>query len=167
MSDDTVMEQPKRGRPPRQEEVKRERRRRGRVGGEASLRLYVPPEYKAHWSNYELRWINDNRGRLHQKTKNDDWDICYSHELPGAEPLTGDGPGTAITANAVGVGGDGKAYPAYLCRKPKDYYEADKRAEQEEIDKQENAVLKYEKPAGPGGLTIGADEDNAYVPSQR
>ena len=168
MSEDTVVESPKKatGRPERKEEVKEERRRRGRSGLDRHLRLTVSDEWKDHWKDYELRWVNDDRGKLQQRTERDDWDICHRHELPSAEPL-GDGEGTPIK-QTVGIGADGRPMQAYLCRKRKEYYKADKDAEQKAIKDQEDAVLNYKAAAGgQQGLNPSAPEDNAYVPSGR
>src|SRR3990167_5219414 len=139
MSEDTVVESPKKatGRPERKEEVKEERRRRGRSGLDRHLRLAVSDEWKGH-----------------------------RHELPSAEPL-GDGEGTPIK-QTVGIGADGRPMQAYLCRKRKEYYKADKDAEQKAIKDQEDAVLNYKAAAGgQQGLNPSAPEDSAYIPSSR
>lgn len=159
------MEQTKRGpgRPKRDETVKAERRRRG-SSNTVKLRGDVPAEWKRHWSGYSLRWINDHKGRLHQMTQNDDWDICYFEELPGAKPI-GDGqPGNPITVEAASIGADGRPYNQYLCRKPLEYYEADKKAKQDELKKQEDAMLTYKSSTGEG---LNVQDDTTYVPSRK
>ena len=157
------MEEVKRGpgRPPRKETTKTERRRR--VDSVQQMRMVVPIEWKEFWNDYELRWINDNKGRLHQMTKNDDWDICYHHELPDAKPVGDGGEGQPIISQAVSVGGDGRAFNAYLCRKRKEYFEADKKAKQDALKKQEDAMLTYKTSTGEG---LNVQDDTTYVPSK-
>ena len=163
MSDDIIVEQPKRpvGRPPRQEEVKAERRRRAGSGIERHLRLSIPEEYKD--PNYVYRWINDNLDRVKLKTTQDDWDIVHEHELPNATVKQGEGEGTPIK-RIVGRGPDGLPMPAYLCRKRKDYYQADKAKEQKAIEDAENAVLTHKTAAGSQGLNPSSPDDKAYIP---
>lgn len=150
MTDDTIVDYPKKDskRPDRKEEVKQDRRRRGKMGLDRHLRLYVPPEKLD--PAYKHRWINDSLGRLHAKTNQDDWD-----RVPDEEP------------RIVGIGPDGKAMHAYLCRKRKDYYAADKAEEQAAIKEQEDAVLMHKTAAGQGGLNPNAPADYAYVPGKR
>lgn len=163
--DDNITELPKRrGRPPRQEQVKTERRRRGKMGPEAQMRMVVPHDWREHWKDYELRWVNDQKGRVRQKTVNDDWDICYSHELPDASPLGEGEKGTPVMTQAAGIGGDGRPYNAYLLRKRKEYFEADKRERQAELDKQEKGLLQYKQGTGDG--LDPASDPHTYVPSQ-
>ena len=146
MTDDTVVELPKSKRPERKEEVKEERRRRGVQGLERHLRLNVNKDKID--PAYEYRWINDALGRLQAKTTQDDWDRVED-EAP----------------RVVGIGPDGKAMHAYLCRKRKDYYQQDKAEEQAKLKEQEDAVLKHKAAAGQDALNPGAPE--AYVPGRR
>jgi len=153
MADDTFVELPKKDakRPERKEEVKQERRRRGKMGIERHLRLSVSDAKLKEYGGtdkYAFRWINDSLGRMEAKTREDDWD-----KVEGEPP------------RVVGIGPDGRPMHAYLCRKPKEYYEEDKRAEQDEIKKQEDAVLTYHKGTGQDGLSPG--DPNVYIPSRR
>ena len=140
---DTVKKDSKR--PERKEEVKEERRRRGPGGLERHLRLNVNKDKLD--PAYEYRWINDALGRLHAKTTQDDWD-----RVEDESPRT------------VGIGPDGKAMQAYLCRKRKDYYQSDKAEEQAKLKEQEDAVLKHKAAAGQDALNPG--DPSAYVPGR-
>ena len=140
------------GRPPRQEAVKKSRRRREGLGLDRNLRLHVPEGVKD--PNFHYHWINDNPGRILNKTVQDDYDIVTEEDLRGEK--LGEGEGTQVK-RAVGTGPDGGWKYAYLCRKPKDFYKEDQKTEQAEID----AKMKAIKQGSQEGL---GKEDHSYVP---
>jgi hypothetical protein len=107
--------------------------------------------------NFEYRWLNDTPGRLESKTKLDDWDVVTTP----ADPTKDDGEGTAVR-RPVGTTPEGKPLYAYLCKKPKHYYEADKTEEQKMIAAEEENLRR--------GEVKGADAltgPMAYVPGGR
>ena len=152
------------GRPLRQEEVKKERRRRGILGPERNLKLYVPEAAKD--PNYVYRFINDRPGsdRVAKLTQQDDYEIVHQHQLLGGygseAPAEGQ-PGTPVRRR---VGSDGgQPIYAHLVRKPKEYYDADKKAEQALITDAENVVLSGKRQ----GSNELSPADNAYTPGER
>lgn len=164
MSDQFTPETPKRGpgRPPRTEEVRQQRRRRADTGSTAGLKMYVHPDAKD--PNYEYRIFNDSPGRIHSKTVMDDWDIVTIDQMHGKhDPGRQHGEGTQVQFLA-GEGKDRKAMSAYLCRKPKDLYEQDKKQEQAAIRAQEEEMRRghVASPHGPSGISRA----ESYIPTE-
>jgi hypothetical protein len=108
------------GRPPRNEEVKVERRRRQGSGADRNMKLFVPEEAKD--PNFYYRWVNNKPGRVKQLTQMDDYDIVSAD---GAID-TGTAEGTVVKRTVDRREGD----EAVLVRKPLHFYEADKAEEQ-------------------------------------
>jgi hypothetical protein len=105
---------------------------------------------------FTYRIINDEPGRIHALTVQDDWDVVTHAQM-----------GTERDAKEKGVGSSvefvvdrqtGKK--AVLVRKPLDYYKADKAKEQASITAQ-MADIKSGKHQGPDALA----GPNAYVPT--
>ncbi len=141
----------RRGRMPRKEEVRVERRRRksGLLAGTVTP-LDVDAEVKAaNEGEYELRWINDTSGgRFHSLTVEDDWD-----------PVT-DKDGTIIKKR-VGLQTDDKTpMDAVLCRKPKDWYREDQKEKNQLLDEQMTEIKRGSSSDGGSVQATGA----AYVP---
>lgn len=141
----------RRGRPPRKEAVKRDRRRRNSAllnGTQQTLEVdrEIREQYEGE---YELRWINDDsKGRLHAKTNDDDWEIVKGKD------------GENI-AKRAGLQSDGsKALHTYLCRKPKDWCAAD-RAEKDAILDRQVSELKRGSSSDPNSIQATGQ---AYVP---
>lgn len=135
------------------------RRRRRDVDSEEdrNMKLQVPDALKD--SNYSYRWINDTAGgRIMDKTQADDWDLVTKEEL-SKEGYTVNSLDTGDQIKRVVGSQDGQPLYAYLCRKPKEYYEEDKKAEQAKIDEIEQQILRGQNsdPKGLGG-------PNSYVP---
>ena len=154
----------KRGRPPRKEAETSQRRRRGTLSLDRNLKLHIPEAAKD--PNYVYRFINDRMGtdRVRKLTMEDDYDIVHTHELLGGygdEPPAEGQEGTPIRRQ-VGSS-DGKPTYAYLVRKPKQYYDADKAEEQKLIDSQEKERLSGQR-TGANELTPA---DRAYTPGQQ
>lgn len=104
---------------------------------------------------YTYRIINDEPGRIHALTVQDDWDIV-THAQMGTERDTkekGVGSGVEFVVDRQA----GKR--AVLVRKPLDYYKADKAKEQDAISAQ-MADIKRGKHQGPDALS----GPTAYVP---
>jgi len=139
------------GRPSRQQETQQRRRRRETLGDERHLKLGVPDALKD--PSFEYRWINETGNRIQSKTEMDDWDIVKSP----VDPAKDDGEGSPVR-RAVGTV-DGKPQYAFLCRKPKEFYVEDKKAEQNLIKADEDALRR--------GQVKGSDAlsgPHAYVP---
>ncbi|WP_299477010.1 hypothetical protein [uncultured Paracoccus sp.] len=152
MNDTNTTERAPRG---RVEAERTERRRRQEVTGGRRYRLSVSGKDP----NYEYRWINDIPGRVHQLTKDDDWDVVQS---------TGGKGNTSVgTLDERVVDANGRK--AILVRKRKEWYEADKRKEQGIVEAREEGLRRgvapnseeMKQPDGmyvpQGGISIGRD----------
>ena len=102
------------------------RRRREDIGPNHQRRLAV--DTRNFDPAYTYRFINDEPGRVHALTKQDDWDIVTSAEI-GERDAKEKGVGTGV--EFVVDRSTGKR--AVLVRKPLDYYKADKAKEQARI----------------------------------
>ena len=105
------------------------------------------------FNNFAYRWINDTAVRLFAKTKQDDWDIVNNQG--GAVKEDSADLGDAVSY-VTGVSADGSALRSYLCRKPKAYYEEDKKAAQAALDEQLAQLQR-------GNAADGANQSD-YVP---
>lgn len=108
-----------------------EGRRRKVGGGIVGQRLGVS-ESMLDFNNFAYRWINDAPARLHAKTQSDDWDIVRNDG--GVKEDNAD-LGNAVSY-IVGTNKDGSPMRAYLCRKPKTYFDEDQTAKHAELDRQ-------------------------------
>ena len=137
---------------PRQAEGHAKRRRRGDLDETRNRKLYVPEHVKD--PAYEYRWINDtDGGRLTSKTKFDDWDIVTEAEMRGEVEATA-GVGTQVKRP---VGGNNEF--AYLCKKPRDLAEADRRKARVPLDEMEEQLKR-----GPLASGDGLKPSESYVP---
>ena len=134
---------------PRAEQHAERRRKRGTVYGS---RLGVSDSL-LDFDNFAYRWINDTPGgaRIFDKTQNDDWDFVTQD----GGVLKTDATDAAVSV-VVGTSPDGSALRAYLCRKPKKYYDEDQAEKSEELDRQPQQMRMGNAPDG----TSQAD----YVP---
>lgn len=107
-------------------------RRRTRRGGVNGFRMQVAMD-RLDFNSFAYRWINDSPGgaRIYDKTKNDDWDIVSQD----GGTVKGDALDGAVSF-VVGTSPDGSALRAYLCRKPKKYFEEDAAEKQADLDRQ-------------------------------
>lgn len=173
-------DKPRRGRPPKQPEAEatvaqaapaetpnprsakaeaKARRRRRDVDSEEdrNMKLLVPETLKD--PNYTYRWINDTAGgRIMDKTQADDWDLVTKSDI-SKDGYTVNSFDTGDNVKRVVGSQDGRPLYAYLCRKPKEYYEADKQAEQAKIDEVEQQILRGQN-SDPKGLA----GPHSYVP---
>lgn len=119
--------QPRRGRPPRSEETAQRRRRRGDAGLAKDLRLPIPPEVQAELDRRDLvpRWVNDEGGRMHRFTVQDDYD-----PVEGVEPVP------------IGTDKAGKPILAHLLAKPREFIEEDKANAAKRIRETEEALFR-------------------------
>lgn len=137
---------------PRIDETRAARRRRADTGPSAGLKLAVPDHLKEE--GFQYRWINDDGRRIHGKTEMDDWDIVTTPAIEGT------GEGTPVK-RLVGKQDGGAPLHAFLCRKPNDFYQADKGKELRRIKETEDAMKR-----GPGAIPGGLDGSTSYVPDQ-
>jgi hypothetical protein len=80
---------------------------------------------------YAYRWLNDNPGRLMNKTKEDDWDIVFNDGVKEDSTDLGN-----AVRQVVGTHKDGSPLYAYLCRKPKTYFDEDQSSKHRDLDRQ-------------------------------
>lgn len=133
--------------PSRVEEVQQRRRRREGMGPERNLKLAVPDKDP----NYEYRWVNNRPGRVHQLTKNDDWDVAPEQNGPGLGTI-----GERTVDKTTGE-------QAILLRKPKEFYDEDQR-EKEKLLKSRDDAMRRGPPTAPAD---GDGDDKTYVPGGR
>lgn len=122
----------RRGRPPRAEMERAQRRRRGGSDADNSA-LAVPEDIAAKLAadGLEGRWINDLGNRMYQKTTLDDWD-----KVDGIDP--------------VPVGTDqrtGKPVMAHFCAKPKRFLAEDNARRMDGWNERERQSLAGRDPA--------------------
>lgn len=119
------------GRPRKEDSPRREQERRRRKGNlRAEGRLGCDTSL-LDFSRFAYRWINDKPGRIITKTKQDDWDM-----VPQAGEKEDSTDLGSMVSVIVGTLPDGSPMRAYLCRKPKTFYDEDKAAEQADLDEQ-------------------------------
>lgn len=114
----------------RQEVVAEERRRRsaGTLDRMQHLKLAIPEKVRQENQDYALRWINDQGNRMYFMTEQDDWNV-----VDGVEPIP------------VGTGVDNKPILARLCRKKREWFEADQREKVEATRQTERSLVSSAK----------------------
>lgn len=135
-----------RGRPPK---VQR-RLKRGKLNGE-NLNMSVP----SVGSEWETRWVNDQKNRPYRLNQFDDWEFVTAEEIPDphnpGQPLVGektvnpDVDGGARIRMRVGVE-DGQPIYAYLMKKRKEFVEQDKREKFSRLDEVDAQVKRGISP---------------------
>lgn len=163
MSEQLEHDKPRRGRPPRQEaEAGHRRRRKGILDVMTQSRMNPFEEGMLDQEHFVYRWINDEAGRLRQLTVNDDYDFVKGSDIDGFDISQTDSESDERIRLIVGEAG-GKPLYAYLCRKPRNFWEVDR----EEISDFFQGTLEgrvyegratEEKEDRPGG------EDKFYAP---
>lgn len=138
-----------RTRAPRNEQRRERRKKRTSVTGQR-LAAAIPPEDQA---KYQFRWINDSPARLFRMTKEEDWDICHQN---GGEVTEESDLGSAISI-PVGTNPDGSPMRAFLCRKYKDWFDADQDEKMRLLDEQLEQMRR-------GNDRSGASQGD-YVPN--
>lgn len=133
-------------------EERARRRRRDDLGSSRHRQLAV--DSSKFDPNFTYRIINDEPGRIHALTKQDDWDIVTNGEIGDRDPKE-KGVGSAV--EFVVERSSGKK--GVLVRKPKDYYEQDKAKEQGQITARMSDIKRgdHKDPEALSG-------PHAYVP---
>jgi hypothetical protein len=134
----------------RAEAIQTERRRRS----DATLdrvhqqKLAIPAEFRGD-NDHEYRWINDENSRVYDLTVEDDWNICHSSRVEGSDDDR--------VRRQVGTKKTGEPLYAFLVRKRKDWYDADKREKAEKRAEAEQQLLKKPPTDNPqAGATVTA-----------
>lgn len=126
-------------------------RRRSGAAGVAGNKLAVNLS-KLDFSRFAYRWINDVPARIHAKTVDDDWDLVPNDGVK--EDSAGMGN---YVRQIVGVQKDGSTLFAYLCRKPKTYFDDDQKDKHKALDQQLEQLRRGNAPDG--------SQQSDYVPS--
>ncbi len=131
-------------------------RRRTTAAGVVGTRLAVD-ESKLDFSRFAYRWINAKMARIEGKYA-EDWDVVQND---GSVKEDIADLGNAVSA-VVGLNPDGSKMLAYLCRKPKTYFDDDQRAKMDALDEQ---LSQLRTGTAPDAATGEAQSD--YVRGMR
>lgn len=145
-----------RGRPPKSEAVRTQRRNRtGEMGGVKS-KLRLPPKLEGD-PNHVYRWVNDGDegDRINDLIKYQEYDLVK--EDNGVYHSSQDFTGTV--KRRVGTKQSGEPMFAYLMRKPKAFYDEDKDLAQEKIDAKMKNIRQ-------GNAPEGTQHSHGYVPKE-
>ena len=145
----TTQPETRRGRPP-----KEERRRKSRDSAELTGRRLGVNKSALDFDRFAYRWINDSMSRVRALTKEDDWDIVT--QSGGVVKEDGSDMGEAVS-QIVGTAPDGSALRAYLCRKPRRFYDEDQAGKKSDLDVQLENLKR--------GLSREGTSQSDYVPS--
>lgn len=127
-------------------------RRKQRGGGELSGQRLGVPLSMLDLERFVYRWINNDEARLFAKTVEDDWTIVAKD----GETCDSADVGNAVS-RIVGSKPDGSSLVAYLCRKPRRYYDEDQAGKSAELDRQLEQMRR--------GKTRTGEEQADYVPA--
>lgn len=123
----------------------RERRERdnGTLDTMTVMRLGLPAEVISANADCELRWVNDEGGRIEHLTQRNYYDV-----VDGVEGRT------------VGTNGRGEPIVARLLRKPKEFAVEDQKAKLDRLNQIERSALK-----GEGSGASASSSAGIYAPS--
>lgn len=164
MDDTEITDAPRRGRPPRaQANGEARRRRKGLLDVMQYSRMNPFDDGMLDHDNYVYRWANDESGRLHALTVNDDYDFMTAEDVPGFDASQLDNESDGRLRLIVGQQGSKPLY-AYLLRKPRNFWEADRHEVSDTFQGvMEGRIFNGEttetKESRPGG------SDKFYAPS--
>lgn len=134
-------------------------RRQGRDTQDVSgyrMRLSVPEPLKD--PRFTYRWVLDRDMRAEQ-LRNQDWDVVRDEDIAKAGENVGLGMQTERIVNERSVKGGG-VEKAILMRKPVEFYEADKKLEQDRIKELEKGLAR-----GDVGSAEGLQGPHSYIPA--
>ncbi len=97
------------------------------------------------YDKFAYRFINDAPARLFRMTQQDDWDIVKNDGGIVKQDSTDLGDAVSVI---VGTKPDGSALRAFLCRKPKKYFDEDKKKKQTDLDEQLAQLRRGNSAAG-------------------
>lgn len=152
-------EAPRRGRLPRAEENASHRRRRkvGTLNRMAQFKLDCIEPEALDLENYVYYWGNDETGNLRRMTQQDDYDFVTSDELGESfDADMTDSESRGRVRQIVGTHKSGAPLYAYLCKKPRAFWEADN----EEMVQRREAMMAgrvYDADANAEDM-LGEDE---------
>lgn len=144
------------GRPTREEEIRRARRRSDYSG-------YTPKRLQADidalnagdTGEWVYRWVNDKQDRVGH-LYNQDWDVVSVRDGVVAE--NDDAPGTAVGVTTGGAGGTPE-FRAVLMRKPKVLHDDDQAHKMRRLEKREQAI--------EAGTDEQLNSSHQYIPTDR
>lgn len=141
----------------RAEKIKQERRRRNTDALGGRRRRMAIDESQLDKENFVYRFANDDdRGRIHQLTVQDDWEVVPDRDAKIAANPQGDGSKVSFHAGTMERGA---SMQTVLLRKPKRYADEDYAARQRRIDEVETGLRQGNAP----GAT---DDGQIYVPKE-
>lgn len=131
------------GRPPRVQQERQQRRRRGDAELRASSKLPIPPEIEARLKaeGRTPRWVNDTGTRIQTLTQADDYD-----KVEGVEPVP-----VVIDRKT------GETALAHLLSKPTAFIEEDRADAERRRKAKEEALFTHPEAAGKGRAAGGAE----------
>lgn len=131
----TTMRDNERGREKPAEQVTR--RRKSRESGELTGRRLGVPKSMLDTERFSYRWVNDTPGRMFAMTQEDDW----TPVLKEGQKELGQDLGNVVSYVA-GSKADGSAMLAYLCAKPKGFFDDDQREKQAALNEQDRQLKR-------------------------
>lgn len=134
----------------RKDEV--QRRRRKRDSGELTGTRLGVIKSTLDEEKFVYRWINDSTARLYSKTKEDDWNLVMNKGVKDDSKDLGN-----AVSEVVGLTPDSKPLRAYLCRKPRAFYEEDQKRKSKALDEQLSELRRGNDRSG------GSQSD--YIPN--
>jgi len=159
---------PARGREPRAEGFKRERRRRrkGTITRMAQMKLDIFDPAELDLANYVYRWVNDEDNRLAMLTRMDDYDFCNTSDIKGFDAarsaIDTDSESDNRVRMIVGTNKGGHPVYSYLLKKPRDYYEED---QEEGVRAREDMMAgRVFRGEANNEQEEGKDTETFYVP---
>lgn len=121
-------------------------RRRGGNGAQMA-RLFANMD-RLDTANFAYRWIGGDAMRMFNLTKNDVWETINQD---GVRPDV-----TGTVSVVTGTNENGAPVPGYLVRKPKVYFDEDKKLRSERIEMKMSRIQRAEDDAAV---------DNSYTPN--
>lgn len=144
MVDEAIEQKRGPGRPPkdRAEAIKERRRKRNLrdAGGRLGVNLEAMDRQR-----FKYRWINDEEFRFFAKTQQDDWTPVYQSSYGEVKDITDLSSAVSVV---VGKKEDGSPMRAYLCRKPRQWWEDDQRQKVEDIERMLDEMRAGNDPDG-------------------
>lgn len=132
-----------------------------------SYRLTIPNNIVEYLKVHDLasRWINDNdSGRIYDKTQRDTWDFLTNAEVSD-DPRNAIQNGERI-ARRVGTKEDGSPLLAYLCVKPRKWFNEDAAKRSKPHEEMMDQIREGPVKTLSSGADLSDDEEHAYIPRE-